>query len=72
MKSTSSTLLLIAYVATAGTLGAQTPTHVDQGTTDDTVHLTDDLSYLFLIVALLVLMAGWFLLLRKRKRNRRK
>jgi len=59
------TALLISGLAMA-----QTPTHIDPGTSDDSVHITDDLGYILLILGLLVLMVGWFIILRKRMKKR--
>jgi len=70
MKNLNTTLLTIAYFGTAGILATQTPTHVDQGTTDEEVFLTEDIDYVILIVALLIIMTGWYVLLRRRRKRR--
>ncbi len=43
---------------------AQTPTHIDQGTNDNNVRVSDDIGYLLLIIGLLALLVFSFLLIR--------
>lgn len=70
-KWTQRTALLCTAIMTAWASVAQSPTHIDQGTNDDEVHISDDLGYIFLIVGFLVLLVVWFLVLRKRTKNRK-
>lgn len=69
MKNYLYPLLSIAYFGMTTPAGAQTPTHIDQGTTDDKVYLSEDFGYIYIIVALLIIMAIWYLIMRKRKKN---
>jgi LPXTG-motif cell wall-anchored protein len=71
MRNINQIILLIVYLLAANRLGSQTPTHIDQGTTDDKVYLSENPGYIFAIVALLIILAVWYLILRKRKKNRK-
>lgn len=71
-KWTQYIALLGAAMCTVVWTLAQTPTHIDQGTNDNEIHLSDDFGYIFLIVGFLVLLVAWFLLLRKRMKDRKR
>jgi hypothetical protein len=44
----------------------QTPTHIDQGASDDSISIFEEPRYLFLIVALLVLLVVVYVALKRR------
>lgn len=72
MKNLYPLLTLFSGLVSAGLLRAQTPTHIDQGTTDDSVHILDEPGYLFVIVALVVVLVIWLFLMRRRIRSKRR
>ncbi len=67
-------VLVTTFILTgaAGLLSGQTPTHIDQGTTDDSVHILDEPGYLYMVIALIFILVAWLFLMRRRNRNRRR
>lgn len=72
MKEYLFLIAVLLQTVTSGLLSGQTPTHVDQGTTDDSVHILDEPGYLFVIIALIFVLVAWLFLMRRRKRNMRR
>ncbi len=68
MKPPGHSWALMLGLFAASIIGAlaQSPTHIDQGTNDPSVDITDDTIYVVIVVAFLVLLAAYFLILRKR------
>ncbi len=73
-NSTSTRLgsILCMLLAWPLTVLGQTPTHIDPGTSDDSVHISDDYGYVILIVSLILVLVIWLLIMRNRNIKRRK
>jgi uncharacterized membrane protein YozB (DUF420 family) len=64
--------LVAAALLSPMAVWSQSPTHIDQGTTDKEVFITEDLTYVAIVVAFLILLVAYFFLLRKRVQKRAK
>lgn len=59
-------LLVHAAFFTALLANGQSPTHIDQGASDESISIFDEPRYLFLIVALIVILVVVYIALKRR------